>query len=248
MLGRFASWPLRRRLLILAAAIAVAAGLPLIVFVGNPPRSVRSMPSDRGPRPSLSPSQQRDASAFGTLSRTPSAAVLPPLARTDDPEVYAREVATALFGVDASKVTRTEFLRFWQDEAPTVVYADAATKGLTLSAQDADVIDNLTSWWIPPPSAWASEAADRAVSSLAITSVSVPDYWVNSVADGTFRDPGLHMERVMGVLSQHYGTDPAHRYTAARSVVIDLGLLCGPTQSGGCRLVAPQPPPGIGDS
>jgi hypothetical protein len=71
---------------------------------------------------------------------------------------------------------------------------------------------------------------------------------VNAVAAGTFRDPGLRMERVTGVLTQSYGTDPPHRSSTARPVVIDLALLCGPTQSGGCRLVAPQPPPGPGTS
>jgi hypothetical protein len=161
---------------------------------------------------------------------------------------YARDVATALFGVRPAAATRTEFLQFWQGELPTVVYSDAGGKGLTLDEQNADALDNLTSAWIPQAAAWASEATERTSNRFTITSVSVPDYWVNSVADGTFRDPGLHMERVMGVLTQIYGQDPAHRYTSSRSVVIDLGLLCAPTQPDGCRLLAPQKPPGLGNS
>ena len=76
----------------------------------------------------------------------------------------------------------------------------------------------------------------------------VPDYWIEAVANGTFRDPGLRMERVMGVLTQTYGTELAHRATAARPVIIDLVLLCGPTQPGGCRLLAPQQSASAGET
>lgn len=174
----------------------------------------------------------------------PSRPALLPLSPTDDPVAYAREVSAALFDVTPAAVGRDAFIRFWQGELPTVVYSDAASKGLTLATQNADVIDNLTAAWIPTQAAWQSEAAEQTSNRLTITSVSVPDYWVNAVADGTFRDPGLRIERVMGVLTQTYGTNSLHRSTVRRTVVIDLGLLCGPTQSGGCRLVAPQQPPG----
>jgi len=183
----------------------------------------------------------------GSAMPAPSGEALPPLRRTGDPVTYARDVAIALFGVRPAAVTRAAFVQFWQGELPTVVYSDASGNGLTLDAQNGDALDNLTNFWIPQAAAWASEAMERMSSRFRITSVSVPDYWVNSVADGTFRDPGLHMERVMGVLTQAYGTDPAHRYTSSRSVVIDLGLLCGPTQPDGCRLLAPQKPPGLGN-
>ena len=154
--------------------------------------------------------------------------------------VYARAVAAALFGVNPGVVSRAEFLRFWREQLPTVVYSDGAVKGLTLAVQNQDAIDNLTSSWIPPQAAWSAEASQDTTNSFAITSVSVPDYWIEAVANGTFRDPGLRMERVMGVLTQTYGTELAHRATAARPVIIDLVLLCGPTQPGGCRLLAPQ--------
>ena len=132
---------------------------------------------------------------------------------------------------------------------PTVVYTDAAAKGLTLREQNHDAIDNLTRWWIPPQQVWDSEAADHTRSRFTITSVTVPDYWANAVANGTYRDPGLHMERVMGVLTQTYDTSDATtgstgssavaappasptgtrgRGSTSRAVVIDLGLLCGP--------------------
>jgi hypothetical protein len=113
---------------------------------------------------------------------------------------------------------------------------------------------------------------DHTRSRFTITSVTVPDYWANAVANGTYRDPGLHMERVMGVLTDTYDTSNARtaaagtsavgassasstvttgvpgRGSTSRAVVIDLGLLCGPTQPGGCRLVAPQKPPALGAS
>jgi hypothetical protein len=195
----------------------------------------------------ISPSAEPASPSHPSVSSLPRT-VPPTLPRTDDPVRYAREAASALFDVDPEAVTREEFLQFWRGELPTVVYSDAAAKGLTLATQNSDAIENLTDSWIPPRDAWNSEAAERTTNRFVITSVSVPDYWINDVAAGIFRDPGLHMERVMGVLTQIYGIDPTDRQTSARSVVIDLGLLCGPTQPGGCRLLAPQQPPGAGDA
>jgi hypothetical protein len=153
---------------------------------------------------------------------------------------YARAVATALFEVNPALVRRTDFMAFWNGELPTVVYADAADQGLTLRVQTSDALANLAEW-IPGIGAWAQEARDHVVSALRIESVSVPDYWTTAVADGIFTDPGLHMERLTGLVDQSYnGGD--RRYTNTRPIVIDLALLCPPTQPGGCRLVAPQPP------
>jgi hypothetical protein len=97
---------------------------------------------------------------------------LPGLPRSDDPTVYARAVAVALFDVDTLRVSRDEFLLFWQGELPSVVYSDGAARGLTLAGQDADAMDNLTRWWVPSAAVWVSEAADATVSRLRILSVS----------------------------------------------------------------------------
>jgi hypothetical protein len=239
-----ASWPRRRRLAVAGLAVATVLVVSVILFlrVSAAPQLRSTIPAASSPATLLAPFEP------GPASPSPSGEALPPLRRTDDPVTYARDVAIALFGVRPAAVTRAEFLRFWQGELPTVVYSDASGKGLTLDEQNGDALDNLTSAWIPQAAGWASQAAEQASNRFTITSVSVPDYWANSVADGTFRDPGLRMERVMGVLTQAYGTDPAHRYTSSRSVVIDLGLLCGPTQPGGCRLLAPQKPQGLGNS
>lgn len=238
-----------RRLIVcvLAAAVVIAALAALALWrSAGRPGPAAELPKSQGAVAVTPGTQRRSAAPAPQVSiASPS---LPALPRTDDPDAYARQVAVALFAIDPAAVTRAEFLRFWQGELPTAVYTDAAAKGLTLAAQNADALDTLTSWWIAPQAAWASEAAEHTTNAFTITSVTVPDYWANAVADGTFRDPGLHMERVMGVLVQHYGPDPLHRESASRSVVIDLGLLCGPTQVGGCRLVAPQPPPGLGSS
>lgn len=169
-----------------------------------------------------------------------SARITPMLAATDDPSTYARQVVTALFDLDPAATTRSDFLRFWRAQLPTVVYEDAAAKGLTLQSQNTDAIDNLTSSWIPTQAVWNGEATQHAIERIAITSVTVPDYWVNAVATGTFRDPGLRVERVMGVVSTSYDSSVTLRAVARRPVVIDLALLCGPTQPGGCRLLAPQ--------
>lgn len=170
------------------------------------------------------------------------AEALRPLPTTEDPVAYAAAVAARLFDVSPADLSRSDFLRFWLASLPTVVYSDGAAKGLTLSVQNADAINNLTHGWIPSQATWTSEAAEATVGRLQITSVSVPSYWIDAVSSGEFTDPGLHMERVTGVLTESYGV--GHRYRTTRPIVIDLGLLCGPTQPGGCRLLAPQQPPG----
>lgn len=242
-MGAIVRWSPRRRLTVAGAAVlaAVLVAVALMLTASAP-----SLHSASGPTVVSAPAAASTASPMTSAPK--SSSVLPPLPRADDPATYAREVADALFDVNPAAVTRAEFLRFWQAELPSVVYSDAAAKGLGLAAQNGDAISNLTQAWIPPQDAWRSEATEQTTNQFTITSVSVPDYWVNAVADGSFRDPGLHLERVMGVLHQSYGTDPAHRQTSTRSVVIDLGLLCGPTQPGGCRLLAPQAPPGLGTS
>lgn len=237
----------RRRVIVYVAFAAVLVlGAAIVLLIGasgvSRPSGARRAPEQTASHVGGKPTRVGRPSAPASADAEPAPR---PLARTDDPEQYAREITGALFGVQPENVTRSGFLRFWRGELPTVVYSDAAAKGLSLSAQNDDVIANLVRWWVPSSTAWSSEAADRTTNKFAITSVTVPDYWANAVAEGTFRDPGLHMERVMGVLTQVYGTD--HRYTSARSVVIDLALLCFPTQPRGCRLVAPQQPPAAGN-
>lgn len=227
-----------------AAVLALAAALILtLVMTRHSPRptghAAARVPSPVESTPATSATQP--IPSVPTSSTAPAA---PALVRTDDPVTYARAVAAALFDVAPADVTRPAFLAFWEHELPTVVYSDGAAKGLTLRAQNADAIDNLTSYWIPTQAVWTSDAEQRTTGHIQITSVTVPDYWVNAVADGTLRDPGLRMERVMGVLTQSYGTST--RETSSTSVVIDLGLLCGPTQPGGCRLLAPQQPVSAG--
>lgn len=244
-------WLTRRRIAIAVVALVLTGSLTVLVLLATqgsriPNARPTSTPLTYSP-PASAANRARSTPPTVQPSSIPPAA-LPALPRTDDPVVYAREVADALFGVSPGAVTRDQFLRFWRGELPTVVYSDGAAKGLTLAVQNQDAINNLTTSWIPPQGAWTVEAQEHTVNSFQITAVSVPDYWIEAVANGTFRDPGLQMERVMGVLTQTYGGDPGPRATAARPVIIDLVLLCGPTQPGGCRLLAPQQTAGAGDA
>lgn len=243
MIYTIASWSTCRKLVVAALAIVfTCAVIVALVLAARPRRNAAELQGSGNDR------LASQASASGPASSTPPthSPTLPALPRTDDPAMYAREVADALFTVNPTTVSRAEFLQFWDREMPTVVYSDGAAKRLTLAVQNTDAIDNLTRSWIPSQTAWANEAAQHTTNQLHISSVSVPDYWTEEVAAGTFRDPGLHMERVLGVLTQTYGM--AQQHTISRSVVIDLGLLCGPTQPGGCRLLAPQQAPGTGDT
>jgi hypothetical protein len=247
---------MRTRVLVMPRRrIVVGLLAALCLFVVMTRHSMSASSTGSGPAAPASRSSKATPSADAVSSApsrsmpqtgSPTSSALATLVRTDDPDTYARAVTEALFGVAPSQVTRSAFLRFWVGELPNVVYSDAAAKGLRLSRQSADAIDSLTTWWVPSQAVWDSEAAQELRNRFLITSVAVPDYWANAVADGQFRDPGLRMERVMGVLTQTYGTDSQHRERSSRSVVIDVGLLCGPTQPEGCRLLAPQQPDSAG--
>lgn len=233
-------WSVRHRWLTLGLIICALGVTLAVVDLGHG----RHSSVVGGRRPSSAPSTGNAGAPHRPPSSTPPPT--PALPATDDPDLYAREVATALFGASPAQTTRAELLSVMQSDLPTVVYSDAAAKGLTLERQNSDAMQNLTKYWVPSQAAWSSEARDNTTNTVTIASVTVPDYWADAVATGKFRDPGLHVERVMGVLAQSYGTNPMHRYRSARPIVIDLALLCGPTQPGGCRLVAPQPPPSSG--
>lgn len=232
----------RRSTWIVVVAFAIAAIVIVVLLAmstpGRPKHRAQGVVSGRSVTPSVgrlsdSPRVSHSSTQAPTVASLPS---------TDDPAVYATAVASRLFNVNPADISRSEFIAFWRQNLPTVVYSDGAAKGLTLAEQNADAIDNLTHGWIPSEPTWHAEAADAMLGKLRITSISVPGYWVNAVASGEFTDPGLHMERVTGVLTETYGL--SQRYTGTRAIVIDLGLLCGPTQPGGCRLVSPQKPPG----
>jgi hypothetical protein len=238
------TWSRRRKLTIVSVGALNLALVLTILLIGhdshphsgaNPQPPTAAAPVSSLPTP---------AATSTSASPTTSSPALPPLVRTNDPVQYATAVATALFGVDPAAVTRTRFVQLWQRELPTVVYADGAVNGLTLTTQNGDAMDNLTTSWIPSAGVWQDEARAHTVNTVKITSVSVPDFWGAAVANGTFTDPGLRMERVMGIVTQTYQANAGHPVTTTRPVVIDLGLLCPPTQPGGCRLLAPQLPDG----
>jgi hypothetical protein len=225
----------RRRVVWIVCIALIVSGIAIALLFAPTQRPHKESTYLASTPPAASP-----PAATPTPSRNPPLITALPV--TDDPVTYARAVAEHLFDVDPVAVSRQQFLAFWEQNLPTEVYSDAAAKGLTVPDQNADAIDNLTHGWIPTDAGWRAEAADATVSTLRITSITVPDYWINAVASGQFVDPGLHMERVMAVLSQTYGV--TRRFTSRRAVVIDVGLLCGPTQPGGCRLLAPQAPSG----
>jgi hypothetical protein len=254
LMSSFSTWPPRRRRTVIAAAVVIVAVIALVIALaangGSSHTARRSSPPGTAGTPPGGPGGSGSAGRSGTNTTTapsPPAHTVPALPATEDPVAYARAVADVLFTVDPAQISRQQFLDYWKDQAATVVYADAAKLGLTLPEQTGDVLDNLTQGWIPSESVWQQEAAAKTKATFRITSVNVPDYWVNAVADGKFTDPGLRMERVLGVLTQTYGPDPKHPAHSARSVSIDIGLLCAPTQPGGCRLIGPQKPPGADD-
>lgn len=224
-----------RRFIATCMAVASAAALIAVTLVSHRHREASighaSTPSSAAP-----------SGTSSEATATPEPGTIPaPLPRTMSPTDYASAVAVALFSVNPSMVSRDAFLQFWRGELPTVVYSDAAADGLTLETQNNDAIDNLVQGWIPSQEAWDQVAQRRVTSALTITSVTVPDFWATAVASGRFTDPGLRMERVLGIVSQTDSTSgqPA---TTSRPIVIDLGLLCAPTQPDGCRLLAPQQP------
>jgi hypothetical protein len=162
---------------------------------------------------------------------SPPAAVsaLPDLAPTQSADVYAAEIAKAIYGVDYTRQSRAHIVAFWQGELARAL-PQGVPAGTTLVQAQDDGMATLAAY-VPTDAVWATLAKDHTSSSFRVTAVSEPPSWVAGVTSGKIVDPGLTARTVLGVQTLRYGSDPNHLYTATLSRELTVVMLCPPTIS-----------------
>lgn len=173
-----------RQLALVLAGILTTAMIALGIYglaTGSPEGREGS------PDPGLQGSTAGPANVMATATALPVDA----LPRTDDPVLYARAVASALFDWDsASGLLPTDYA------AP--VLADADPSGEEVSGLMADVPT-----FVPTTDQWLALAEMEVAQSLTIQSAAVPESWRQALAQsrGQLR-PGTSAVTITGVRSR----------------------------------------------
>lgn len=222
--------------LVLAVAVAVlliAAAVFAAALGRSPerPAAVTSPPAGPSTR-ATSPIPAQPSTSIPVTPTQSGVAALPPLSRTSSADVYAAEVARALWNVDYADTSRAALLAFWRGELADAL-PDGTPAGATLAQAHAAAMATLRSR-LPSAVMWATLARGQTVSRSTVTSVSEPASWVAAVTAGRIADPGLSARTVLGVQSISYGTGPARR-TTRQTQQVTVAVLCPPT-TGACRL------------
>ncbi|KFI81931.1 hypothetical protein [Bifidobacterium psychraerophilum] len=149
---------------------ALAAALVLLVLAGVGVYGLltgRTQPS-ASPSPASSPSQ-----AGPSASASPSAAKPPTVQRSTDPDVFARNVATALFGWDTG-------VGLWPvDYTSPILTVDDPT-----GAEQAGLASDVAAY-LPSREQWIQLRKHATRQSLTITRTYVPAAWAQAVQQAT---------------------------------------------------------------
>ena len=215
------------------AATLVLLSAALLVTSASPHRrgTPRAYPtSSPGPRSSARASRTPDP---GSEPTPPAAApALAPLPATPSADIYASEVAGALWSVDYTSTTRAQLIGFWQHELAATL-PTGTPAGTTVAQAQAAAMSTLD-LYLPSAPMWPTLARDHTVSAFKLTAISEPASWVSAVASGQIADPGLTARTVIGVQTLTYGAGTARR-TSAQSQQLTVAMLCPPTTSS-CRV------------
>lgn len=156
----------RRRLIITLTAtglvVTVLAGIGIYGLITGP-RDNTNAPGDRPPA-STAPVDPTDPNG------QPEDAALPALPRTNNPEVYVRAVAEALFDWDT-------FTLLTPSDHRGVLFEDADPSGSETPGLIADL-----DGYFPSASTWRDLAEYRTRQHIEIDRVYVPDQWEEAVA------------------------------------------------------------------
>lgn len=212
--------PIRRRTtpVLVVAAVAVALIVTLLAIQHGAARRASHSDAARSPASTTSTTTATSATSMDT---SPSPV---PGGGTTSADVYASQLARALWTVDYTQETRNEAERYWRSQLADVLPAGTPAGTTVAQAQQA-ALDALNTR-LPSAGMWATLAASRTRSSFAVTSVSEPASWISAVTAGQITDPGLTARTVLGVQTLTYGTPTQ---TTRQTQQLTLVLLCPPT-------------------
>jgi hypothetical protein len=221
-----------RVLAVIGALVAVALLVVLLTIGGSEPANRQAHPAPAAPNPAIPAGTATSTPPARSSAVSPHPSVLRPLPRTTSADVYATDIALALWSVDYPSTSRAQVIAFWRGELADTLPAGTPA-GTTLGqAQDA-ALSALDSR-LPTAATWLNLAAARTRSAFTVTAVSEPATWISAVANGTITDPGLTARTVIGVQALTYGP-PGSRHTSMQSQQLTVVLLCPPTTDA-CRL------------
>lgn len=178
----------RRRLIVLiAVAVVVLAtvGVGVYGLVRGPGHTATSRHASAG----TGTTSSTGAGSTGTTSSTPSGPAPAVLPQTDNPVIYAKAVAEALF--DWSTTTG-----YAPSDYTAPVLADADPSGEEIAGLVGDVAS-----YEPTTAEWTELGTMKVVQHLTITSARVPSLWPEALAEahGQLR-PGTTAITITGVL------------------------------------------------
>ena len=197
----------RRRLIglsvIIVMLVATAVAYAALVLSGPRSTTVVDLATTKAPLATDDPARP-----------VTSLAALTPV---DDPEVFAREVAEALFGWDtASLITRTDHLE------QLLAVADPTGESTVALAAD---LDN----YLPTPGAWTDLTRYQTRQWLVITSVTTPSLWSEAEAQaGGELMPGTTAVTIHGVRYRS-GIWENQRVGTSHPVAFTIFIVCAPS-------------------
>lgn len=200
----------RRLMIILIASAAVLAVLVGVGLYGLllAPRS----------NPSPGRSNAGDPPTSSTSAPSPGASTPPVIRESDDPEAFARALATALFTWD----TATEF-------GPTD-YAQVLVDVGDPSGNETAGLASDVRTYLPTADAWAQLRTMQTRQWLDISEVFVPDEWATALeqaSDGQIL-PGTVAYTITGI-RQREGINGTEPVTSSHDVAFTVFITCEPT-------------------
>ena len=194
-------------LIVSAAVLAVLAGVGLYGLLLAPPSN-----------PSASESATGNPPGGSTSTPSPTSSTPPVIREFDDPAIFARSVANALFTWD----TATEF-------GPTD-YAQVIVDVGDPSGNETAGLASDVRTYLPTADAWAQLRTMQTRQWLDIGEVFVPDEWATALeqaSDGQIL-PGTVAYTITGVRQREgiHGTEPV---TSSHDVAFTVFITCEPT-------------------
>tara|TARA_B100002049_G_scaffold101040_2_gene74573 strand:- start:2754 stop:3428 length:675 start_codon:yes stop_codon:yes gene_type:complete len=194
-------------LIVAAAVLALLVGVGLYGLLLAP----RSDPSPGG-------SSANDPPGSSTSAPSPGPSTPPVIRESDDPEAFARALATALFTWD----TATEF-------GPTD-YAQVIVDVGDPSGNETAGLASDVRTYLPTADAWAQLRTMQTRQWLDIDEVFVPDEWATALEQASEGQilPGTVAYTITGVRQREgiHGTEPV---TSSHDVAFTVFITCEPT-------------------
>jgi hypothetical protein len=153
------------------------------------------------------------AASAGQSDAAPSAATLPPLPTTSDPDAYASAVAGVVFGLD------TTFAG--PDDYRALLMAQADPQ---MSPRGHADLERMVAERIPEPELWERMRSNGQWSAWTTQDVWQPGAWDEVLTSGQ-AEPGWALRNVLGTQTTHF-RDGGHDRKTSRERTVTIGMRC----------------------